>query len=384
MYKEEDKKWVDEAIIKVKEKMAWVSEKSREKIPYTTVGGVHDDKGAADQSFGRDDGIFWWCNGFWGGMMWMMYHETGEQRYAEIARYSETKMDICFEEFLGLHHDVGFMYLPTAVADYRITGNEVSRRRGLHAATILAGRFNPVGRFIRAWNENQEKDCSGWAIIDCLFNIPLLYWASEETKDPRFKQVAMMHADTVMEHFVRRDGSVRHIVEFDPETGKMVRDYGGQGYAQGSSWTRGQAWGLYGFLISYLRTGRQEYLDTSRRIASYFISNINESGIIPVDFRQPVEPAWCDDTAAAIAACGLLELSRVVDEWDKDMYYRPAIKLLKTLYERHCDFTKDNDCILQKCTGSYHAGEHEFNIIYGDYFFMEALFKLQGNDIFIW
>lgn len=386
MYQEQDRVWLEEALGKVKGKMARVSEKSKEKIPYTTVNGVHDDRSGADKSFDMDNGIYWWTNGFWGGMMWMMYHETGEERYAQIARFSEEIMDLCFEDFYGLHHDVGFMYLPTAVADYRLTGNPASRRRGLHAANLLAGRFNPAGKFIRAWNDmaDVEDDRRGWAIIDCLFNIPLLYWASEETGDPRFKQIAMLHADTVMQHFVRPDGSVRHIVEFDPETGEMLRENGGQGYGQGSSWTRGQTWGMYGFLMSYLHTGRQEYLDTSKKIAHYFIANIPENGLIPVDFRQPAQPYWHDDTAAAIAACGLLELSKTVPEKEGEMYYRAAVRLVRALYENHCDFTEDNDCILQKCTGAYHDQKHEFNIIYGDFFFMEALFKLKGNDVFMW
>lgn len=379
MQQELDQTWISEAIGRVKEKMNWVSEKSQNKIPYSTVNGIHDDR-----SEGKN--IFSWCNGFWSGMMWLMYQETGEEKYARIARIVEEKLDRCFEEFYGLHHDVGFMYLLTAVADYRLTGSQDGRRRGLHAATLLAGRFNPAGNFIRAWNDpyNGREDTRGWSIIDTMLNLPLLYWASEETKDPRFCNIAMLHADTVMEHFVRPDGSVRHIVEFDPETGRMVRDHGGQGYEQGSSWTRGQSWGLYGFLMSYRHTGKQEYLDTCKRIAHYFISNIPENGLIPVDFRQPVKPGWCDDSAAAIAACGLLELAEAVTANERQLYDRAALKLLKALYEQHCDFTRQSDCIVQRCTGSYYSEEHEFPLIYGDYYFMEALFKLNGNHIFLW
>lgn len=381
---EQESSWIEEAVEKIMEKMVWVSEKSKNKIPYTTINGIHDDR--SSREFAGNDGINWWCNGFWGGIMWQMYYETGEDRYKDIARLSEEKLDQCFSDYYGLHHDVGFMYLPTAVADYRLTKNPESRKRGLHAANLLAGRFNPAGRFIRAWNDisGSEEDTRGWAIIDCLFNIPLLYWATEETNDPRFKQIAMMHADTVMEHFVRPDGSVRHIVEFDPFTGEKVREYGGQGYETGSSWTRGQAWGIYGFLMSYRHTGKEAYLNTAKRIAHYFIANIQEDGIIPVDFRQPKEPSWCDDTAAAIAACGLIEIAGQVGELEKDIYYNAAIKLLKALYEMHCDFTRESDCILQRCSAAYHKKEHEFPIIYGDYFFMEALFKLKGDAFFIW
>lgn len=383
MFKGNDKAWVDSVVEKIKNKMEWVSEKSANKVPYSTINGEHDDR--AINLIGRDDtGICWWTNGFWGGMMWLMYHETGKERYKEIANILEDKLDECLDNFYGLHHDVGFMWLPTSVTNYKVTKNPKSRKRGLHVATLLAGRYNPVGEFIRAWNDGGEEDTRGWAIIDCMFNIPLLYWATEETNDPRFKQIAMKHADTVMKEFVRPDGSVNHIVEFDPFNGGVVKTHGGQGYGNGSSWTRGQAWGLYGFLMSYKHTGKEEYLNTSKRIANYFIANIPEDGIIPVDFRQPKEPKWEDSTAAAIASCGLIEIAKQVPELEKDMYMKAAIKLLKTLDSKRCDWTKDCDCILNNCTAAYHRTEHHFNIIYGDYYFMEAIFKLKGDDLYIW
>ena len=386
MLQENDKKWMEEVVHKIKEKMEWVSEKSKYKIPYTTINGTHDNRVDSSRQWNIDDGVNWWTNGFWGGMMWLMYHETKEERYAEIARYSEEQLDQCFVDYYGLHHDVGFMWLPTAVADYRLTKNEESKKRGMHAANILAGRFNPVGRFIKAWNiaYGGEGDVRGWAIIDSMLNMPLLYWASEESGDPRFKQIATMHADTVMDAFIRPDGSVRHIVEFDPFVGGMVKDYGGQGYGIGSSWTRGQTWGMYGFMMSYIHTGKIEYLNTSKKIAHYFIANIPEDGIIPVDFRQPKEPEWEDSTAAAIAACGLIEIARHVDELEKDMYLNAALKLLKTLDEKRCNWGDSSDCILENCSSAYHNKDHHFSIIYGDYYFMEAIFKLKGNDIFLW
>lgn len=386
MLQNENQIWINEVAEKIRTKMAWVSEKSKDKIPYTTVDGTHDDRSDETVKWNGDDGLCWWTNGFWGGMMWLMYHETKDERYARIARISEEKLDHCFESYYGLHHDVGFMWLPTAVADYRITGDETARKRGLHAASLLAGRFNPVGKFIRAWNDNPDsaEDRRGWAIIDCMLNIPLLYWATETTKDPRFAQIAGMHADTAMEHFVRPDGSVRHIIEFDPVNGGYVRDYGGQGYAVGSSWTRGQAWGLYGFLMSYVHTGKQEYMDTAKKIAHYFIANIPEDGLIPVDFRQPEQPSYEDSTAAAIAACGLIEIAKYAEELEKPLYLNAAIRMLKALDAKNCCWGMENDCILQKCTAAYHDKRHEFNIIYGDYYFMEAIFKLKGNDIFLW
>lgn len=381
---EKNNAWIQDVISKITDKMDWVSEKSKDKIPYTTINGVHDDRSLSNPSGVSADGINWWTNGFWGGMMWQMYHVTGQEKYKEFANISEDKLDAGLQQYSGLHHDVGFMWLPTSVANFKITQNRKSRIRALHAANLLAGRYNPVGEYIRAWNDLEGQDTRGWAIIDCMFNIPLLYWATKETGDPRFEQIARKHADTVMDTFVRPDGSVNHIVEFDPFKGGVVKTYGGQGYAENSSWTRGQTWGLYGFMMSYIHTGREEYLNTAKRIAHYFIANIPENGIIPIDFRQPNEPAYEDSTAAAIAACGLIEISKAVGEHEKNLYLGAALKLLKVLDEHRTDWSKDCDCILKNGSAAYHANEYHQNIIYGDYYFIEAIFKLKGNDLYLW
>ncbi|WP_168120206.1 glycoside hydrolase family 88 protein [Paenibacillus sp. HB172176] len=384
MLQGQDQLWLNEVVERVRTKLDWVSEKSREKIPYTTIDGTHDNRIVDNPSGTETDGINWWTNGFWGGMMWLMHHETGQEKYKEIAEFSERALDRCFDEFYGLHHDVGFMWLPTSVANYKVTGNGESRKRALHAANLLAGRFNLAGGFIRAWNDLEGEDTRGWAIIDCMFNIPLLYWATEETGDPRFKQIAMRHADTAIDAFVRGDGSVNHIVEFDPVNGGVVKTYGGQGYEEGSSWTRGQTWALYGFMMSYIHTGKIEYLHTAKRIAHYFMANIPESGLIPIDFRQPKEPAYEDSTAAAIAACGLIEIAKAVQANERDVYIRAAVKLLRTLDESRSDWTSATDCLLLNGSAAYHNPNRHTAIIYGDYYFMEAIFKLKGNDLYLW
>ncbi len=377
--------WTDEVIHRIREKIGWVSEKNRDRIPYTTdADGNYDDRGDQEREWNQDDGLNWWTNGFWGGILWLLYHDTKQERYAELARVSEYRMEECFEQFYGLHHDVGFMFQPTAVADYRLTGNERSRRTALHAANLLAGRFNPVGKFIRAWNQSDGQDVPGWAIIDCMFNISLLYWAAEETKDPRFRHIATMHADTVMEHFIRTDGSVKHIVEFNPETGEEVRSYGGQGYGEGSSWTRGQGWAVYGFMISYRHTGKQEYLDAAKRAAHYCMANIPEDGIIPIDFRQPEEPAWEDSCGACVIAGGLLEIAECVPALEKESYRKAAVRILKAIDQRRADWTRDSDAIVQNCSGAYHNCPHHTTMTYADYFFIEAIYKLRGVDFKVW
>lgn len=381
---QDDQRWLQQVVGKVTAKMSWLSEKSADKIPFTTIDGTHDDKRTCVPR-AADDGLQWWTNGFWAGMLWLMYHETGQEHYATIARRNETWLDQCFDNFHGLHHDVGFMWLPSAVADYRLTGHPDARRRGLHAANLLAGRFNPVGQFIRAWDDLPDgHDSRGWVIIDSMCNIPLLYWASEETKDPRFRHMAVMHADTVKANFIRPEGSSEHIVEFDPVKGGKIQTYRGQGYAVGSSWTRGQAWALYGFVMSYLHTRRQEYLDTARHVAGYFLANIPESGLIPVDFQQPAEPAVEDSTAAAIAACGLIELAGQVDEEAKTEFLAAGLRLLKVLDEKRCDYGEGRDNFLDHCSSSYHNNVHHTALVYADCFYLEALFKLKGDDVYLW
>lgn len=369
--------WIARAKEDILAKEIKVVERNQQKIPYTTVYGRFDDKVGSD--------IYWWTNGFWGGMMWQLYNATGLDIYKSAALFTEEKLDTNLVKFQAMDHDNGFKWLPTSVANYRLFKSEESRNRGLIAAEVLAGRFNPTGNFIRAWNNwdgNEDGSFAGRAIIDCMMNLPLLYWASETICDPRFKQIAMKHADTAARYFIREDGSSRHIIEFNPETGEYLHSLGGQGYEHGSSWTRGQAWAIYGFTLSYMHTKKELYKDTACRVADYFISSIPENGLIPVDFRQPANPPLEDSTASAIAACGFIELSKVTGD---SKYMDAALRLLKALYENRCDFTDNQDNILNKCTSAYHDEPgREISIIYGDYYFIEAIFKLTGDELFIW
>lgn len=384
--------WAASVVEKIKKKYLEIVKRNSGKIPYTAVNGTFDDQ--------TDKDIGWWTNGFYGGILWQLYHLTGEELYREKAEELEDKLDAVLMNYNSMDHDSGFRFLVTAVADYRISGKKASKNRGLLAAANLAGRFNPQGNFIRAWNDENGQN-AGWAIIDCMMNLPLLYWASEMTNDPRFYQIAVRHADTAMKYFIREDGSARHIVEFDPHKGNFVKDFGGQGYAQGSSWTRGQAWALYGFTLSYIYTGNLEYLDTARRVAAYFIANIPESGLIPVDFRQPKEPAVEDSCAASIAASGLLLLSKVLygqqelpgghrnryaqcQEQEAGAAEDAAVKLLKALDEKRCSWDAKTDELVERCTAAYHDKQREFPIIYGDYYFIEAILRLTGEELFVW
>jgi unsaturated chondroitin disaccharide hydrolase len=370
------REWAEGIFKKLNEKVEAECSRMGDMIPYIPRHGRYHD-------LDSPDGIYWWTNGFWPGILWQMYHATGERQYRKTAEMIEKRLDTALEGFERLHHDVGFMWLHSAVADYCLTENAESRRRGLHAANLLAGRYNPAGKFIRAWNE----DHTGWIIIDCMMNIPLLYWASLETHDPRFAYMAQNHADTAKDILVRPDGSCHHIAVLSPETGECLETPGGQGYGKGSSWSRGQAWAVYGFALSFHHTGRNEYLDTAKKTAHYMISNLALNGWIPpVDFRSPRESVKYDSTAAMVCACGLLEIASHIGEYEKTLYYEPAVKLLRACETAFADWDTENDGVIGGGTGAFHGESEttEVPIIYGDYFFVEAILRLLGKDFLIW
>lgn len=369
-----NEKWLEHFLGEMTDKLARTSGEIGIKFPYKTQGGKYE-------AFAFNDDINWWTNGFWPGIMWLMYLHTHDEKYREIAHSCERLLDKAMEHFDKIHHDVGFMWILSALANYRITGHEQSKVRAMHAATVLAGRFNINGRFIRAWEEYPGKDCTGWAIIDCLMNVPLLYWASKETGDVRFRAIAKAHTDTVMHHFVRDDFSVSHIVGFCPETGVVKEIPPGQGYASGSAWSRGQAWAVYGFTLGFMNTKDAAYLAMARNVADYFIANLDQSGVPVVDFKAPKTPDYRDTTAGAIAACGMIELAKLAPEGDR--YLKAAEHMLRGLY-KNCDFTKDEQSILQNGTGAYHDEKRHEPLIYGDYFLLEALMKLKGADMNFW
>ena len=371
----ENREWIDDTFAKLDKKLSVTAVKSRDKIPYTTKNGVHNSR-----TEGKD--ILWWTNGFWGGLMWLMYAGTGKECYKETAQNAEKIMDGAFRYMDSLHHDVGFMWHIMSGAAYKLTGDKASRNRDLLAAMTLMSRYNVEGDYIRSWN---GKENGGWTIIDCMMNIPQLYWATDEIGDTRFKKIAMRYADMAMRDHVRADGSVNHIVVHDPDVPDTVLETkGGQGYGVGSCWSRGAAWALYGFILSYIHTKEERYLDTAKKVAHYFVTNVMNTGWLPlIDFRAPDEPVYYDSTAGAIAACGLIEIAKNCPEFEKNIYLSAAIKMLKAMEKEWCDWSETEDSILQMGSERYGGGMH-MPIIYGDYFFTEAVLKLKGCDFLPW
>lgn len=318
--------------------------------------------------------------------MWLLYKATGNEEYRKTAERSEELLDGAFREYKKLNHDMGFMWHLVSGANYRITGNEASCTRNLYAASLLFSRYNIDGDYIRAWNNH----CHGYSIIDCLMNLSLLYWASKEIGDDRFKRIAMRHMDMALRDHIRSDGSINHIVDHEVDKVGVKRVLAGQGYSETSCWSRGLAWAVYGSVISYIHAGKPEYLEAAQRTADYFIERCKTTDYLPlIDFNAPKTPVYYDSTAGVCAACGMLEIAKYVIPEESIRYTREAINILKACDEKFCDYSKTEDALVLMGSEMY-PREGRFMqkvhmpIIYGDFFFVEALFKLKGNEFLIW
>ncbi|WP_166240253.1 glycoside hydrolase family 88 protein [Paenibacillus turpanensis] len=368
--------WVQEAWERTVDKMKLTSRRIGDHFPHASVNGKYVLEPA-----------HWWTAGFWPGLLWLLYRETSEETFREIAESCERKLDQVITEYYKLDHDIGFMWTLTSVARYKLLGEEDSKRRALLAANLLCARFNIKGRYIRAWNPwRPGEDNTGWAIIDCMMNLPLLYWASDVTGDPRYRHIAEEHANTVLEHFIRADGSVNHIVIFDPHTGERLEANGGQGYAANSAWSRGTAWALYGMALSYMHTKEKRYLTAAKQVAHFFIANLPEDAVPLWDFRLPADaPKHRDSSAGACAACGLILLGRLVDSAESDLYGRQGERILHSLSTKYSAWDAEEEGLILHGTSHVPEGKNiDVPLIYGDYFFVEGLALLRGQQELFW
>ena len=336
-----------------------------------------------------DDYAGSWINGYWPGIIWMLYDMTGNIYYRNIALECINRLDKNVIAYDPLSHDVGFMYMLACKPDYNLFNNEISKKRLLFMADLLAGRFNIKGSFIRAWEEYVEDphDVCGWAIIDCTMNLPLLFWASEETGDPRFSHIAKAHADTVLKYFIRKDGSVNHICEFDKHTGEFIRVRGGQGYSPDSAWSRGASWAIHGLALVYGYTNDIRYLEGAKEATDFFLEHLPEDNVPYWDMLAPIEPDMPRDASAgANAASGMLEIAKHTEGEEKEYYTNCAVRILKSLWDNYYIHDQAAEPLLKGSTIHKPAGYGiNCSVVYADYYFIEALRKLQGRDeIYLW
>ncbi len=342
----------------------------------------------------------YWTTGFWTGEIWLAYEYASAQKNADDAAKLKEAAQVQVESFLHRidnkievdHHDMGFLYSPSCVAAYKLTGSEKGKEAAIKAADQLITRYHPVGEFIQAWGPMDAPE-NYRLIIDCLLNLPLLYWASEETGDEKYRDIAEKHIHTAIKNVIREDYSTWHTFFFDMKTGAPDHGATCQGYRDGSAWARGQAWGIYGCALAYKYTGRKEYIEIFKNVTQYFLEHLPKD-MVPfwdLEFTDGDDQPR-DSSSASIAACGMLEMIKSLDEKEAAVYRKYAKQLMKSLYDNYAvkDFETSNGLVLHSTYSNHspyntcnHYGVDECNS-WGDYFYMEALTRLRGDWNLYW
>jgi len=321
-----------------------------------------------------------WVGGFWPGTLWMAWLHSKDDDFRTWALASAAKL--APRQYDTGTHDLGFLFYPSWVTAWRLTGDETWRAGAVQAADSLARRYNPRGRFIRAWGALTDPNNAGRVIIDTMMNLDLLAFASRETGDSRYLEIATEHARTAQRVFPRPDGSIPHVYDFDPDTGAPLGPNTVQGYSPTSCWSRGQAWGVYGFTTMYRRTGNREFLTTARRLADFAIGALGADHVPVWDYRAPQQPYDIKDASAgAILACGLLDLSAATG---RGSYRDVALRLLTALAET-C-LTRNSaraEAVVARCTRNRPNEDGiEISLPYADYYLLEGILRvLRPQDV---
>lgn len=317
-----------------------------------------------------------WTSGFFPTILWKIYEFTGNVMYQ--ARAQQWMRALEAEQHNMSTHDLGMMVGYPFQLGYELTGNLLYKAVLEQAAASLATRYNSRVGGLRSWSWGSWDDHGNFTIIiDNMINLELLFRAAELGPDPQLAEIAVKHADTSFAYHVRPDFSTFHAAIFDQATGDLRERRTHQGYSDDSTWARGQAWAIYGFTMVYRETGEERFREYAAALADFYLDHL-PSDIIPFwDFFHPAIPYTSRDTsAAAIAASGLLELAQLSDGADATRYHNAAIAMLDVLCTP-AYFGNDNgsNALLGSATYNFPAGNHDTAVIWGDYFFIEALMR---------
>lgn len=338
-----------------------------------------------------------WTSGFWPGVLWYMYEYTKNKRWKDEAmKWTHSLKDI--QSFVG-HHDVGFMMYCSYGNGFRLTANPKYIPILVQSAKSLCKRYSYNVGCIQSWNARKSIGRKNtWeypVIIDNMMNLELLFWATLATNDSVYWDIAVSHAEKTMKNQIRSDFSSYHVVNYAPDTGEILHRQTAQGYADSSTWARGQAWGIYSFTMVYRYTKDERFLQTAINMADFFLNhknlpndcipywdfNAGEKGFNPdfeyVSSDYKVIPR--DVSAACIVASALFELCGYVSDINKKQtYYDMGIRILNNLSNNsYRAKEKENHGFLLKHSVGNLPGNNEVDVplIYADYYFLEALIR---------
>ena len=332
---------------------------------------------------------FEWTTSFFSGMLWLLYEHTGDETYLPVL---EKHLDSFYHrvEDLGYldTHDLGFLYSLSCYPAVLLRRDKRAEACFLKAAQALRRRYFPQAGIIQAWGDLGDPKNRGRMIIDCLLNLPLLYQAARLTGDRSYWEMAYSHARQAKKYLVRPDSTTYHTFYMDVDTGEPRFGRTAQGYSDDSCWARGQGWGVYGFALSYRHTGDRSFLDTACRLLDYYLDRLPRDGVCYWDlcFTDGDEPR--DSSAAAIVCCGIAELLQHLPlthprrEAYEAALARTILALSKGYTTRdlpqaeglllHGVYSKPDNRGVDECT------------IWGDYYYMEALFRLLHGSCGYW
>ena len=320
----------------------------------------------------------WWCSGFFPGSLWYVYEYTNNEKFKTLAlKYQEGLEPLRYRTD---DHDIGFQLMCSYGNCLRITEDTLCIPVILDGANSLATRFNPVVGCTKSW-DSQKYAFS--VIIDNMMNLELLFKALELGGPDSLKDIAVSHAYTTLKNHFREDKSARHVLDYNPETGELMQVYPGQGYSPESAWARGQAWALYSFPMVYRFTKDQKFLDHAISVADYIIPRLPEDCVPYWDFDSPDIPDDVKDaSAAAIMACGLIELSGYVESERAERYLEVAEKMIRSLASEAYLAAEGEQYgfPLKHSTGfKLRGSEVDAPLTYADYYFLEALMRWRNK-----
>lgn len=330
-----------------------------------------------------------WTNGFWAGELWLGYEYTNEEAMKELAQANDRSFLDRVEKRIELdHHDLGFLYTPSCMAEYKLLHTPEARKAAILAADKLIERYQEVGGFIQAWGELGKPEHYR-LIIDCLLNIQLLFWASEQTGDPKYAQMATQHFYTSANNVIRDDASAFHTFYFDPKTGEPLKGVTRQGYSDDSAWARGQAWGIYGIPLTYRFVKDEDCFGLFKGMTNYFLNRLPKDHVSYWDLIFGDGSGHSrDSSATATAVCGMHEMLKHLPEVDRDkLTYKYAMHaMLRSLIDNYANREiKPGRPLLLHGVYSWHSGKgvDEGNI-WGDYYYLEALIRFYKDWELYW
>jgi unsaturated chondroitin disaccharide hydrolase len=269
-----------------------------------------------------------------------------------------------------------------------LTGNATAKVTALNAADALVVRYFDKAGILQAWGDLNDPEQRGRMIVDCLMNLPLLYWTTQMTGNRKYYDMAYSHAQQTITHIIREDASTFHTFYMDVETGAPKYGKTAQGYADDSCWARGQAWAIYGLPLSYRYTRDWAFIEVAQKLAQYFLNRLPQDTVCYWDLSFTEGDEERDSSAAAIIACGLLELSRhlPLSHPHKRLHENAALKIVHSLAQQYTTATcpSSNGILLHAVYSKPDKKGVDECCIWGDYFYFEALMRLRQDWQLYW